>query len=278
MNVNLKVLVENTTPDARLQGEYGFALQVVTDNCNILFDTGSNQAVIYNSAALGVDLNKVQEIIISHGHFDHTGAVMTLIKKYGINKIYSHSGIFSPRFALLNKDKKVDIGCKFSYQEAREQGVEFTFINQFTQIHPGIYLTGEIPRVTGFEDVGGDFVIEQDGKLLNDQLIDDMAMVIDHPQGLIIISGCSHSGIINTIEYCIKKTGKSEILAYVGGTHLINASRERLDKTIKALMKYNIKQLIVGHCTGFYAAAALYNQLGNKIVTMAAGMSFVFNQ
>ncbi len=277
MNTVINVLVENTTPSSPLIGEYGFSAQLLIDNHNILFDTGSNDALFLNSTALGIDLSLVEEIVISHGHYDHTGALMPFLNKYGGRKIYAHSGIFPRRLISRTGGKMVDIGCKFAYQEAVDAGAELVFTDIFSEIHPGIYLTGEIPRSTTYEDVGGDFVFEKDGQLHQDLLPDDMAMVIEHPEGLIIISGCSHSGMINTLEYCRQKTGRSEVLAYVGGTHLMNASPERLVNTIEAVRMYDVKKLIIGHCTGFYAAAELYSQLGrNRVIKMDAGMKFVF--
>ncbi len=277
MNVEINVLVENTTPSSALIGEYGFSARLLIDNHNILFDTGSNDALFINSTALRIDLAQVEEIIISHGHYDHTGAVMPFLKKYGGRKIYAHSGIFPRRLVSRTGGHVVDIGCKFAYQEAVDAGAEFVFTDTFTEIHPGLYLTGEIPRLTKYEDVGGDFVFEKADQLYKDLLPDDMAMVIDHPEGLIIISGCSHSGMINTLEHCRQKTGRSKVLAYVGGTHLMNASQERLKNTIEAVRMYEVQKLIIGHCTGFYAAAELYNSLGKQtVIKMDAGLKYIF--
>jgi len=277
VNVKINVLVENNTPVSSLVGEYGFAAQILIDEKNILFDTGSKDALFTNSSAMGVNLADVDEMVISHGHYDHTGAVLPFLKKYGGRKIYAHSSIFRRRLTSRRDGNIFEIGCLFGYQEALDAGAEFIFTDEFTEIHPGVYLTGEIPRLTEYEDVGGNFVYECDGQLVKDMLPDDMAMVIDHPDGLIIVSGCSHSGMINTIEHCRNKTGRDKILAYVGGTHLINASQERIDKTIEAIRSYDVQKLIVGHCTGFYAAAALYSQLGGqKVIKMDTGLSYIF--
>ncbi len=277
MNIEINVLVENTTMSSALIGEYGFAAQLLAGKHNILFDTGSNDALFINSAALGIDLSEVEEIIISHGHYDHTGAVMAFLSQYGGRKIYAHSDIFRRRLSSRMGGRKIDIGCKFPYPEAVDAGAEFVFTDTFTEIHPGIYLTGEIPRLTEYEDVGGNFMFEKDGQLHKDLLPDDMAVLIDHPEGLIIMSGCSHSGMINTLEYCRQKTGRSKVLAYIGGTHLMNASQERLERTIEALRMYEVQNLIVGHCTGFYAAAELFKQLGRqRLIKMDAGLKYIF--
>lgn len=277
MNTVIKVLVENTTPRSPLLGEYGFSAQVLVDGHNILFDTGSQSALFSNSVALGVDLSQVHDVFISHGHYDHTGAVLPFLQQYGGRNIYAHSGIFARRLVYLPGGKQLDIGCRFTKEEAAKMGAQVITIDGFTEIYPGIYLTGEIPRLTEYEDVGGNFFYEKNGQFYPDLLPDDMAMVIDHPEGLIILSGCSHSGMINTLDYCRQQTGQTRVLAYMGGTHLITASPLRLEKTVEALQTYEVQKLIVGHCTGFYAAAELYNRLGgHRVIKMEAGSSFSF--
>jgi len=276
MEVNITILVENTTPAAPLVGEYGFSALLTVDDRKILFDTGSSDAIFKNSNYLGAGLDKVDAIVISHGHFDHTGAVVPFLEKYGKKQVYAHSNVFAKRFASAGNNQYRDIGCVFSKEEMVDAGAEINFTDNFYEIFPGVYATGEIPRITDYEDVGGKFVVEVNGSLQEDKIPDDMALVINHPDGLIIISGCAHSGIINTIKYAVEKTGRSEILAFVGGTHLIRASEERLQKTITALELYDVQKCIVSHCTGFYAAAKLYNALGNRVIKGETGMSFMF--
>lgn len=274
MEVGISILVENTTPSPSLIGEYGFAALITVDSRKILFDTGSSDALFKNSSVLGVRLEEVESLVLSHGHYDHTGAVIPLLRDYGSKRIYCHPGIFAKRPMPGNREK--NIGCVFTRQEALDAGAEFVFTNDFSEIYPGVFISGEIPRITDFEDVGGNFEIEAEGKLIKDRLIDDMALIINHPEGLIIVSGCGHSGIINIIKHARQKTGRTELLAFIGGTHLINASRERMSKTVAALKLCNIKNLVVSHCTGFYSAAMLYNELGSKVIKGETGMTFKF--
>lgn len=276
MNVELTILVENTTPVPPFIGEYGFALLASVDGKKVLFDTGSAGALLKNSEFLGVKLDEITTVAISHGHFDHTGALLPLLEKYGEKDIYAHSGIFVKRPMNRGADQYIDIGCPFSQEELTNAGAKFIFTDNFTEIFPGLYFAGEIPRMTDYEDVGGDFKVELEGKLVNDTLPDDTALVIDHPDGLIIISGCAHAGIINIIDYACKQTSKSKVQAFIGGTHLMAASEDRMEKTIEALRSYNISKIIVSHCTGFYAAARLYNDLGSCVIKGETGMTFKF--
>jgi len=274
MKVKVLILVENTTPAPGFIGEYGFSALVKVDDKKFLFDTGSESALLNNAARAGIDLAEIDELVISHGHFDHTGAVIPFLET-GKKKIYAHSNIFTTRYAVAGEYKK-NIGIQFPVEEIEAHQAEMIFTDDFTEIYPDVFLTGAIPRLTGYEDVGGGFFVENDGKLVPDSLEDDMAMVINHPEGLIIIDGCAHAGIINTIEYARSKTGKSEVLAFIGGTHLLTASEERLKKTVAALRDLDVQKIIPCHCTGFNAAAMLKNELGGRVIKGETAMNFRF--
>lgn len=276
MDVKVTILVENTTPSPKITGEYGLAVLVNINNNSLLLDTGSGDALQTNANVMGIKLEQIEDVIISHGHFDHTGGMLPLLNKHTVKRVYAHPDIFLHRLLPLNNGKFKDIGCVFNARQLQDADVELIFTEKFTEIFPDVFVTGPIPRVTDYEDTGGNFKIEINGELLNDQLNDDMSLVINHPQGLIIISGCAHSGMINTISYALQQTGQKKVLAYIGGTHLMSAHQSRIDKTIQALKTYNIEKIIVGHCTGFNACATMYNQLGSAVVKGDAGSTFKF--
>lgn len=276
MALKITILVENTTPIPGLMGEYGLALLVETDNKRFLFDTGSQRAIIHNSKTLGVDLDKLDGIIISHGHFDHTGGLLPIMEEHKVPVIYAHSRVFAHRPLPLGNGRSKEIGCLFSLSDLEKTETRMVYVDTFTEIEPQMYLSGEVPRITNYENVGGNFMVEVDGQLMEDRLEDDIALIFKLEQGLVIISGCAHSGIINIIEHAMEKTGEKRILAFIGGTHLITAAPSRLDETIAALKSYAIDKIVVSHCTGFYAAARLYNELGDKVVKGEVGMSYSF--
>lgn len=276
MDISITILVENTTPVPGIQGEYGFSALVKIDQREILFDTGSAGAIFTNARSLGIELEKISDVVISHGHFDHTGAMQGLMQMGGVERVYAHPDVFSHRLLPLNNGQTRDIGSRFDRRQVEEAGAEMVFIEEFTQIYPGVNLTGQVPRLTPYENTGGNFKVEVDGEFLDDELRDDMAMVLEHQDGLIIISGCAHAGIINTIEYAIKMTGQKRVLAFIGGTHLMTAGPERMKKTIEALRQLQPSHLIVSHCTGFTASARLYQELGSIVAKGDAGMVFKF--
>jgi len=275
MKVSITILVENSTPAPGFQGEYGFAALVAVDEKKILFDTGSADALLKNAAMGGIDLAQINDLVISHGHFDHTGAIIPFLQTGKNKRIYGHSKIFVPRYVVREEFKK-EIGISFKQQEITSNGAEFIITDEFTEIHPGVFVTGDIPRISDYEDVGGSFWVDDGDKLVPDDITDDMSMVINHPEGLIIISGCAHAGIINTIEYARMKTGQNKVLAFIGGTHLMMASEQRMTKTVAALRDYDVHKIIACHCTGFNALVRLRNELGDRVIKGETAMSFQF--
>lgn len=271
--MKISILVENTTAHMGVLGEWGLAMMVETENRRYLFDTGSLGSIINNSRVLGVSLDGLDGIILSHGHADHTGGVLKVLEEHRVPVIYAHSKVFAQR-PIPGATRQ--IGCAFALTDLETAGVNMVSIDGFQEIAPAIYFSGEIPRKTAYENVGGAFQVEENGELKPDLLEDDIALIIRREEGLVIISGCAHSGIINIIEHAIEKTGEKRILGYIGGTHLLTASSERLDQTINALQSYDIQKIVVSHCTGFYPTVRLYNALGNKVVKGEAGMTFEF--
>ncbi|MGI6468756.1 MAG: MBL fold metallo-hydrolase [Syntrophomonadaceae bacterium] len=276
MKTDLTILVENTTSHQALIGEWGFAALLNIDDHKLLFDTGQGDALFINSLQLGIPLEETEEIVISHGHFDHCGALLKLLKQIGPRPVTAHPRIFVKRYAVAPSGRRIEVGCPFSEAEAVEAGARFRYSDKPLEIYPGVYITGTIPRRTAYEDAGGRFVLQSGEDLIEDYIEDDMALVIDHPQGLIILSGCAHAGTVNTLEYAREITGKRHIQAYIGGTHLMNASSERMEATLSALLDELPDRIMIGHCTGFYPAAQLYQALGHRVVKIDAGSHFTF--
>lgn len=276
--VKITILVENTVPLSDFTGEHGFAALIETDAAKILFDVGNKGTLIENGRLLNVSLKDIDAVVLSHGHYDHTGALLALLKETGPKDIYAHSNLFAHRVVPLGNGRFIEPGCPYSQQQIEAAGGKLIFIDDFREIYPGIHYSGEIPRTNDFEDVGGGgkFKVLINDELHEDRLPDDIAIIIDHPQGLIILSGCAHSGILNIMEYAIKRTGKDKILAFIGGTHLFDAAQERINRTMQALKEFNFEKLAVCHCTGFHAEASLYNSFPGKVVKAEVGSKFEF--
>lgn len=276
MKVEMTVLVENTTSAMALIGEWGFAALLTVDGYPLLFDTGHREALFVNSAHLRVPLRNIQEIVLSHGHYDHCGGLPALLVKIGPRPVTAHPGIFVKRYSMAAGGQQLEVGVPFTENQAIAAGAQFRYTAGPMEIRPGIFVTGTIPRHTAFEDVGGRFVVESEQGIIEDHIEDDMALVIDHPQGLIVMSGCAHAGMVNTLNYAREITGKKHIQAYIGGTHLVNASPQRLEATLSYLREYRPDRIMIGHCTGFYAAAQIYQEMNQALVKIDAGSRFNF--
>lgn len=276
MDARITILVENTTPVPGLLGEYGFSALIEVDGQRYLFDTGSGEAIMVNASKLGIDLSSIEALVISHGHFDHTGGVMQLLPELKNPILYAHSGIFTRHLVPSGTSQTHYIGTSFTKEDLAQARAEFVAIDDFTELADNIYITGTIPRLTSYEDAGGPFIKEINGELLPDPIEDDMALVINHPQGLIIVSGCAHAGMINMINYALERTGASKVLAFIGGTHLISADENRLQKTIADLKRIDPQQLIVCHCTGFTATSRLFRELPTMTQKGETGMVFQY--
>ena len=276
MDVRVTILVENTTPVPGLLGEYGFSALIEVDGQQFLFDTGSGEAIMANARTLDIDLSCIEALVISHGHFDHTGGVLQLLPELKKPIVYAHSGVFTRHLVPSGPNQTRYIGVSFTKDELTAVGAEFVAVDNFTELADNIYLTGTIPRLTDYEDAGGSFIKDISGELLPDLIEDDMALVINHPQGLIIVSGCAHAGMINMINYALECTGANKVLAFIGGTHLISADESRLQKTIADLKRIEPQHLIVCHCTGFTATSRLTHELPEMAQEGETGMVFKY--
>ncbi len=277
MQVTIRIIVENTTMRPALKAEYGFSALVNIDGRKFLYDTGSDDALLRNAEKLALPLEKCEAVILSHGHFDHTGAVIPAVKKWGIQKLYAHSNLFADRYGVNPDGSLRPNGCVFTEEELKAAGAEWQKTDGFTEIAPSVYVTGQIPRINPYETTGGNFVVKKNDGIETDWLEDDMALVINHPEGLIIVSGCAHAGFLNTMQYAMQQTGVNRIQAFIGGTHLMTAAPERLEKTVAVLRQMEIGRLMPAHCTGFAATSYLLRELGpEKVQKAETGDVFVF--
>lgn len=274
MDLNVTILIENSTPTPVLAGEYGLGMLVHVDGQGILFDAGMADGLVRNMKVMGVTPASVNLIALSHGHFDHAGGLPSVLEYLGPRDIYLHRTAPRPKYVVYG-EQKTFIGMP-PIDLLEQKGGRLIFNDGPLELLPGVILTGSVPRTNDYEDTGGSFGVECDGKMETDEFADDQALLVVHPDGLVIISGCAHAGMINTIEYAKTITGVDRIKAWIGGTHLMTASPERMRATIERLKLYDIDTIAVTHCTGFLAAAELYAELGSRVSKGESGMRYSF--
>jgi len=243
--------------------ERGWAVFIETNQDNFLFNTGQGKAIINNARYFKKDLSTIQGIFISHHHVDHTGGLLSVLEEIGRVKVYSHPDLFKNSYSISGGNKRL-IGIPFRREILENRGAEFIFNTNFKEIVPDLILSGEIPRETPFEKGDKNQVLKTKEGYIKDPILDDQTLFISTKRGLIIILGCSHAGVINIINYAIKKTGQEHIDTIIGGTHLGPASEETREKSIQALKKFDIERIGVSHCTGLETSTRLLQEFGER--------------
>jgi len=272
MPIKITTLSENTAAFAGLLAEHGLSVLVETDEANVLLDTGLSISVANNVEALGVDLKKVDKIVISHGHHDHTGGLRDVLRK--IRKkvdVIGHPDIMASKYAKREGFPAGYIGIPFDRRELEHLGANFILTPEPVSISENITTSGEVPMKTEYEDIDP-FLKEMKGEeLLPDKLLDDRALFIKTDKGLVVILGCAHRGIINTLYHARELTGEQRIDMVIGGCHLMNSSEERVWMTIAALKELGVKKIGVSHCTSLPAAAMMAHEFGEDFFFNNAG-------
>jgi len=269
-NARLTVLVENTARDDTLSAEHGLAFWLELGPQRVLFDTGQSDMLCENADRLGIDLAATDAIVLSHGHYDHTGGLAAVLAKTGRVKAFAHPAALEAKYARNTDGTGRDIGMPARCKDALQETADIILTEQPTQVADGLYLTGTVPRHTDFEDTGGPFFKDPQCRR-PDALPDDQAAFLDTPRGLLVLLGCAHAGIVNTLRYISALQPKRPIHTLIGGTHLVGAGRNRMDKTVAALRKMQIQRLMPLHCTGAPAAARLGKAFLGRVSSCPVG-------
>ncbi len=264
MTIKATVLCENYVDgQAGAIAEHGWAVYLETNQGNFLFDTGQGKAIINNALYFKKDLSIIKGIIISHHHWDHTGGLFDVLQQTGKIKVYSHPDIFKNSYSVRSRVAR-NIGIPFRQEILESKGAEFVFNTEPEEIVPGMVFSGEIPRKTSFEKGDNKLMVKSKKGFIQDNILDDQTLIIKTDKGLFIILGCSHSGIVNIINYAIKMTGQEHIHTIIGGTHLGPADEETREKSIHALKKFDIERIGVSHCTGLEVSARLSQEFKER--------------
>ncbi|TNJ36816.1 MBL fold metallo-hydrolase [Chlorobaculum thiosulfatiphilum] len=269
--MKLTILTDNHAAPG-LACEHGFAVLIDTGGKRILFDTGQLTALDANCRSLGIDLAGIDMIVLSHGHYDHTGNLADVLRIADRATLYLHPSALVERYSIRNgKPKPIDMPESAKRAIDQLPAGRIRWVTEPLQLTDGVFLTGPIPRNTAFEDTGGPFFFDPEGQR-PDPIEDDLSLWIEEPEGLTVLAGCCHSGIVNTLDHIEAQTGPKRIARLIGGLHLAATSPERLERTVEALEKRDIQRLIPCHCTGQPATELFRRELRCPVEAGYAGM------
>jgi 7,8-dihydropterin-6-yl-methyl-4-(beta-D-ribofuranosyl)aminobenzene 5'-phosphate synthase len=271
-HVCITALVDDSTSANGLSGEHGLSFWIESGNKRVLFDTGQSDLLVENAGLLSIDLAETDAIVLSHGHYDHTGGLAAALDIAPRAIVHVHPAALWPKFVRKGHETQ-NIGMSDSTKEvirAHVQDERVVWTEEPTEVIPGLLVTGSIPRNTDFEDVGGAFFVDENCKK-TDILPDDQAMCFDAPRGLAVILGCSHAGVVNTLDYVVKLTGKRRIYSVIGGLHLLGSSQERIERTISVFRKYCVQRIGLAHCTGTNATRQISNAFPGRCFICSTG-------
>ncbi len=274
-HTRITVLAENTAGKVSLLAEHGLAYWIEHGGKRILLDTGQGGVIAANASELGISLNELDALILSHGHYDHTGGAAEVLKTDRPVTVYAHPAAFEKKY-IRDGHAGRSIGMPAVSQQAIRNGRNaMIFTTQPTDVCGGLTATGPVPRLNDFEDTGGPFFLDA-ACTQPDPLEDDQSLFFDTAKGTVVLLGCAHSGVVNTLHYVRRLTGGRPIHAVIGGMHLVGASPHRIERTIEELGRIGVEQLSPSHCTGMPATAAMWNAFAGRCATCNAGDTFEY--
>jgi 7,8-dihydropterin-6-yl-methyl-4-(beta-D-ribofuranosyl)aminobenzene 5'-phosphate synthase len=275
MGIRITTLSENTASIGDFLAEWGLSILIETDDTKILLDTGKGDSTVYNADTLGIDLRTIDKIVLSHGHFDHTGGLREILRRMHKKvEVIAHPDIWQLKYSRREEGRF--IGIPFHRSELESLGAKFILSEKPAIIDDSIMTTGEVAMTTSFEEIDDMLLVKKDSVLQPDQVMDDQGLIIKTEAGLIVILGCAHRGMINTLYHARQLTGEDKIYAVMGGSHLMNASEKRMEQTVAALRDLGVQKLGLCHCTDLRAIGLLAREFGEAFFFNNAGTVIEF--
>src|ERR1700686_945916 len=265
-------------------GEWGFSALIEADGHRILLDTGAHpDTVLQNAHDLKIDLSDVKEVILTHNHWDHVSGLMSLRKEMmkknpaALAVAYVARGIFYSRPSAEGEDNRM-VAIRKEYEAT---GGKFIEHEGSSELFPGAWLTGPVPRKFPEHNWSSTGKVQTPVGLVEDTIPEDQSLVLNTPQGLVVITGCGHAGIINILTFAREQFPNEPVEAVVGGLHLFPATDQQLDWTADKMKEFKVANLIGAHCTGIEAVYRIRERLAlprSAAVVGSVGASFVLGE
>lgn len=264
-------------------GEWGFAAVLEVDGRRWLVDTGARaETVLRNAAELKVDLSDITDLVITHNHDDHTGGLLTLRREMAkknpkaLSRAWVAKGIFTSRLDRQGREAGGLLPIKAEYEKLGGTFVEY---DKPTALAPGVWMTGPVPRTYPEKNWSVSGQLQSPNGPIEDNVPEDSSIVVQTAQGLVVVSGCGHAGIVNTLEFAQKAVQSAPVHAAIGGFHLFAASDDTLAWTASKLKEARVQYFLGAHCTGIESVFRIRQALAlprQRAVVGAVGASFTF--
>jgi len=271
MKVVIHTLVEDRAGASGLGTEHGLSLHVQVDGHDWLFDTGQSDLVVRNARRLGLDLSTLEGVVLSHGHYDHTGGLDAVLRDHGL-PVYAHPDVLRRRFSVRDPLHPRDVGCPHAEAALERLGGWLRPAAGPAQpLSPRVVVASNIPR-TGEGHVEPFLVVRgEDGGFVPDPFDDEQFLLIRTPEGMLLLLGCCHAGLESSLAYARALLPGQPVRAVIGGLHLRSASEAAIQRAIDQLEALNPELVAAGHCTGEQAEQALAQRLGERFRPLRAG-------
>lgn len=270
--LKVHILTDDRVSKRGLLAEHGLSLWIEKDDKSILFDTGQSSVFCHNAKAMGISIETADYIVISHGHYDHSGGLQNFPYGDKAPMVYIHPDAFLRKFATNDKASSFrEIGIPWKISDQNWMKDKIVYMKQPLMIEDGIMIAGEIYGSNDFEKVSANFYTEKDGRIIQDTMLDEQMLIIEDDGEIAVFLGCSHTGVINSLKYAQKLFPDRRIKLLVAGMHLDNVTPIRLQTTIQHILEMNIQIVVPLHCTGFGAMCEIKRFLGERCLMHTAG-------
>jgi len=279
METVISVLCDNSIKAPGFMGEHGFSVLIERNGEKLLFDSGSGLSIAHNLKKLDRDLKGLTKILVSHGHYDHTGGLKWVLEQVGRVEVVAHPAMFTQHMACNPEDQNDParyVGCPYPRDELERLGAVFRFKDRSLEVVPGVWFVVGIERDPDSVPSDPRLVLPGGGSFRPDPIDDDAGLLIETDEDPVLVLGCAHGGVVNILNHVKRQMGVDKLQAILGGTHLLFVGSEDIPGIIEKFEEFSVKLLGVSHCTGMKASLELAKHFGDRFELASAGSVFRF--
>lgn len=268
--LEVAILRDETAVRTDLQPGHGLSMLACVGEKTLLLDTGDSAQTWVNARLMGVDLAEVSTLVLSHGHYDHTNGLPALLRQVGRLDVVAHPAVFEPRYSDRGADGPVFIGPPLTREEFEELGASFRLSAEPVELAPGVTTTGHVPRVSDLAPEAPHLLVERDGKVIRDDFVDDLSIIVQLEEGDVLLTGCAHAGLVNIVARAEQITRRCPV-TIIGGTHLAREAEERIERVALEMAQRGVQQIMPLHCSGERGARLLERYFSGEVLRSGTG-------